>query len=452
MKIGLKKISVAMSIIVTTALFSGCGGTSSNNTNTTTLSQNFSPTKVDRAWYEDVNTDDSNAKISFSIGEKIINLTVTNIDGINFRHNQFFINTDNNKNTGNEALDGADYLIEDSHIFRSTRRDWSWEYMGELNNLQVSDDLHSVEITINRELITQLANQISIINFQRDTNWKPLMVTQATIDLQENNNNNQLTRDDIFSAIQRAHNENRLSSIEYNGNTLRDIIFSQFGNQALLDFDPDQEGLVHDWLAYDARDDSFQYVGGSNERNNYIRSMTFESRNIISYEFSNKELGVPTPLIYYKYQYNFDTKTRTLAQEVLTHSVATIEDTEMLAAYYLDDYDDIVPTHIQIFINSDANTQTGYAGYHGADFMIEDGNLYRSTGRDWSWQYVKELKYSLSDAAKGYGYGIAIIEYDKGDLGELKSNNFKNIVQYTSVTLDENWNHLKTTETGRVDN
>jgi hypothetical protein len=41
-----------------------------------------------------------------------------------------------------------------------------------------------------------------------------------------------------------------------------------------------------------------------------------------------------------------------------------------------------------VFIDSDANTATGYRVPEvslGADYMVEDGTLYRSTGTKWGW-------------------------------------------------------------------
>lgn len=49
-------------------------------------------------------------------------------------------------------------------------------------------------------------------------------------------------------------------------------------------------------------------------------------------------------------------------------------------------------TDYQIFINSDNNTGTGYQDSQfsgsGADYMIENGTLYASTGSGWSWSFV----------------------------------------------------------------
>ena len=181
MKKSLKTLTIAISIVATTALLTGCGNSNIRGVNQTNISQeNFTPTKVNKSWYDGYNSDESNANISFFIDDSMVHLSITNIDSKNFANNQFFINSDDNTNTGNVALDGADYLIENSHIFRSTGRNWSWSYVGEVDALKISNDHKSVEVIFNKSSLGQLANQMTVISFQRDANWKTLQVTEVT--------------------------------------------------------------------------------------------------------------------------------------------------------------------------------------------------------------------------------------------------------------------------------
>jgi len=301
MKKGLKNISVAISIVATTALLLGCGGTNSSESITTISQNSFTPTKIDRAWYDGVNSDDSNADISLVLEEPNTYLSIRNLDANNFTNNQFFINSDGDTYTGNEVFDGADYLIENTHIFRSTGRGWSWKYVGEVDSLNRSDDHRSVEVEFINDYIANVGSYTTVISIQRDANWKTLQVTKKTI-----------YPDRIYSNIR--------------------------SNDIVVSFDKEFLGAI---------------------------------------------------------EYN----------------------------------------HVQMFINSDRNIDTGYARYDGADYLIEDGKLYKSTGRGWSWQYIKELKhYRGFDTANSIIFHV--VEYQKGDFGDENIESSHMI----AVANDENWN------------
>jgi len=382
MKKGLKNISIAISIVATTALFSGCGGTNSSENLTTTSKNSFNPTKIDREWYHGVNSDDSNSNISFEIDNSTIKISISDISAGEFRHNQFFINTDNNTSSGYEGTGGADYLIEDSHIFKSTGRGWSWNYVGEVDNIQISDDLNSVEVTLNKNILDQLTNQISIISFQVDANWLPIKVTQKSIDLQDNNQNNRLTREEAIKIVQ-------------------DILKDQYDYRFNKDSVKVIDNNTISYIAYNI------YNEKATTYSNHIYKISENSDQILGYiAIANRAILTDTKINCYSSSGSFE--------------------------------------HSQVFINSDANPQTGYAKYHGADYLIEDGHLYRSTGRGWSWQYIKDLDY------KSDYYGMTV-HYQQGDLGELKSNNFMNVVQYNIILNDKNWNSTKNFYTGPVD-
>ncbi|MGV6828553.1 MAG: fibronectin type III domain-containing protein [Flavobacteriales bacterium] len=84
------------------------------------------------------------------------------------------------------------------------------------------------------------------------------------------------------------------------------------------------------------------------------------------------------------------TATATETNQQIT-SLKIFDDSTKL--YFLLEGTDIKP-HTQIFINSDNNNSTGYNApdwtNSGADFMIEDNELYQSTanGSGWNWNYI----------------------------------------------------------------
>lgn len=64
-----------------------------------------------------------------------------------------------------------------------------------------------------------------------------------------------------------------------------------------------------------------------------------------------------------------------------------------------------------VFIDTDATTATGYqvpdVGL-GADYMVEDGTLYRSTGTDWGWSAVRGTSPLVSHAGGLYRWQVPL--------------------------------------------
>jgi hypothetical protein len=71
------------------------------------------------------------------------------------------------------------------------------------------------------------------------------------------------------------------------------------------------------------------------------------------------------------------------------------------------------PTWVRVFIDTDRNAATGYAGYAiGSSFMVENGNLYRYSGSNggWGWTFVKAVTSTVSN-------GVANVAVLRADLG-----------------------------------
>ncbi|NBD22308.1 DUF4832 domain-containing protein [Paenibacillus sp. T1] len=61
-----------------------------------------------------------------------------------------------------------------------------------------------------------------------------------------------------------------------------------------------------------------------------------------------------------------------------------------------------------IFINSDNDPDTGYLGWEfkrtGADYLIQNGKLFRSTGPGWTWEEIGPADWKVSDTADASGF------------------------------------------------
>ncbi|GAA1670019.1 hypothetical protein GCM10009745_10600 [Kribbella yunnanensis] len=88
------------------------------------------------------------------------------------------------------------------------------------------------------------------------------------------------------------------------------------------------------------------------------------------------------------------------------------------------------PTYQRVYVDTDRNTGTGYAqGTVGADYLLENGNLYRSTGTGWSWALVKAVTFSATG-------GVARWTVDRADLGESASPNDSDLIFQVEAPME----------------
>ncbi|WP_207907328.1 hypothetical protein, partial [Paucimonas lemoignei] len=87
------------------------------------------------------------------------------------------------------------------------------------------------------------------------------------------------------------------------------------------------------------------------------------------------------------------------------------------------------PSWVRVFVDTDQNANTGYRSYNiGSSFLIENGNLYRYTGRNgaWGWTLVKKVSSTTSN-------GVAKVTVSKADLGS--PNALDAVTQTSSPTI-----------------
>ncbi len=207
-------------------------------------------------------------------------------------HTQVFINSDNNTNTGYHApswsSSGADYMIENNELYKSTGNNagWNWSYLGTAG-IQHAKNSNVVEIGIEKTKINP-SSTITIGASDLNSNW--------TI----------------------------TSKIPSSGG-LPSFIFSATSITV--------DGSASDWAG--------------------ISSIATESGQHL---------------------------TSMKVTDDATHLYILLQGTS-------------ISTNTEIFINSDNNTNTGHQSAtwssSGADYMIENNELYKSTSNNanWSWQY-----------------------------------------------------------------
>jgi hypothetical protein len=175
------------------------------------------PHKIDRAefavdeqieqWYKYVSisssydrSDENNHKLIFDIlFEKGISP--------NAKHFQVYIDTDYNATTGwsygqgDAATIGADYMIEDSNLFRSTSNtEWTWEYVAKFDyqTIQEKNDIFKIK------LVGKSSQVMSITNIKQ---IKRMNISIEPVDGNWQDTNNFITSQDIKMNILYGQND-----------------------------------------------------------------------------------------------------------------------------------------------------------------------------------------------------------------------------------------------------
>jgi len=170
------------SVLLSSMLLTGCGGTvqTDNAVNANTMQ----PHQVISRTTANENNDDSIVSNDYADNwQEYVSMTSTydrshnNTDNFSLNikcekgissdvaHFQIFVDTDNNKATGLSigegayAIEGADYMIEDGTLYKSSSNtDWQWEYVNELTyqTQEEANNAYSIRISSSAEEITSI--------------------------------------------------------------------------------------------------------------------------------------------------------------------------------------------------------------------------------------------------------------------------------------------------------
>ncbi len=213
---------------------------------------------------------------------------------LQFTHNsnaeniQFFLDIDNNAQTGNSDEGGADYMVENGVLYQSVKpNEWSWKEIGAVESVIETGKSDTIGIKLEKlknKSIVFKANAQAL-----DQNWIPVVMSPAD------------------------------------------------GTKSV-----------------------------------YSKKVNINWETISAYSASNKA----------------ELKLFTTKENLYMHLEA-----------------DKFPAHIQIYIDSDLKMKTGYKNdswnNFGADYLVEDGYLYRYTGKgDWGWEEIDVISKSRSKGEK----------------------------------------------------
>ncbi len=319
-------------------LLSGCGG-SSKSTHKTDAHEgknNFL-----RANWEEVNKpgESSLGVLTKSLDNNLVEINLVKGNSVG-EHIQFFIDSDYNEATGysNDWVDGADYLIEDDRIYKSTSNGaaWNWERVGSATFSNSADKIYA----------------------------------QTTTDI-----------------IKNISSKFRVSAMSRSGETW-DIV-------SFILMKPIRRGLI----TIDASSD----------------------------DWVNIPVQAESPM----------------------GKLKTIDDDKNI--YFLIEQGNL-GQHVQIYLNIDKDVNTGHSSYvldnkSGAEYMIEDDRLYKSTANDdsWSWQNIGNVKFAkdnnlveIAVLKESVNVTNAVTSISVGAIGwDSSFNNYVGSISMQNISLQD---------------
>ena len=169
----LKQAIYATSIIAGAMIMSGCSQ-DVGSSRVSDIDAHEGTIKIDRAVWEDVNRPGESSlgylRKSIDAGDLEISLDKGDTVG---QYIQFFIDSDHNEATGyhNDWVDGADYLIEEGRIYKSTADGdrWNWE---KISNATFTKNNTTIYAKTTDEIIQNLNPKFRVAAVSWDSNWQ----------------------------------------------------------------------------------------------------------------------------------------------------------------------------------------------------------------------------------------------------------------------------------------
>lgn len=366
--------------------------------------------------------------------DNFLNIRVNNVNTTELAHSQFYIDIDNNEKTGDKSTGGlwdnpgADYMLEDQFLYKSTADDdsWSWRFVTEIDESSIGDTHLTVQIPISD--LKGISPIIKVGFAQLDAQWN---VTNATP------KGSQMASYRLQNITVPPGSDKRQAIIKIIGSQsvkiLRDDYYTfnkivALGATAIDNIDGDISHLIKTHSA----DVNVSQIGTYPIHYRVTDSAGNTTEHARNIEIVSSLDDVPEITV------DGDLDDWNNISSIVRQGNSSIKLASDDEYIYIAITTDNELTHPQIFLNIDQNDNTGFRYYHsnwtGIDFIIEDGYLdkYQGDGDTWSWQY--------DSATINY-----VHEQGQSDIIEIsiKKSNLENLgsgIDIGFVNADENWN------------
>jgi hypothetical protein len=332
-----------------------------------------------RAENTQFNVEDTGENLAISIGY---------LDIASATHTQIFLNTDNNPSTGFGfngiawGAIGADYMIQNQYLYRSTSNTavWDWEPVSKLNSYVRTDS--QIEISLDKNLIGAACGTIKAGTVGRNESWGieamyPVATEMLSIPLAA-------CSEDVIRPTVKLIGDAEISITQGE-------VFNDPGASAIDDVDGDISELINiSGSVNTALTGVYTLVYTSTDSSGNVAISPIRKVTVVESEVAlppialngnwdnliNKQLifNVPGNLVSYAHQDQWSNNIYLELNQAYGDEAA----------------------HVQIYLDTDNDPNTGYqvwnsrspdAALTGAEYIIEDGRMtkYIGNGIDWNW-------------------------------------------------------------------
>ena len=317
-----------------------------------------------------------------------LSISISYTDIVSAAHTQIFLNTDNDTKTGfgfyRQAWGsiGADYMIQDEYLYKSLSNDaqWEWQPVAKITNYTHSSN--QIDMVISKSLIGNPCGSLLVGTMSRNESWGVESMHPIARELSQ-------------VSIASCMNDVLAPVVTLNGNAditvTQGTLFIDPGATAIDDIDGDISPLIQVEGSVDTG-----ILGSSTlvySATDATGNVGMSPRRIVNVV---EETAALPPVGLYD---SWDTLGNQQSLDVGSDSTLTLkghQDATTNDVYLQLKKSDAASTgHIQTYLDTDNDPSTGYQAWAsnstsaeaGAEYMIEDGLMfkYTGTGIDWSW-------------------------------------------------------------------
>ncbi len=417
--------TASLFLLFLSTLLMACGGGASD---TSALNNGVQPTQIAQSNWKNNNLRAKSGNSSLSVddlGDRL-KITITYPDIVTAENTQVFIDSDNSKQTGFNfdyeawGLIGADYIIENSTLFKSlsNNSDWNWdENVPQLDSF--SKTANVVEMVVSKSKLGKPCTTINVGVMGLNSSWDievmyPISNALATMSIQSCGGGSS----DTTKPVILLHGSNPMSVVKgtaFNdpGATASDNVDGNISSSIAVSGVVNTNKIGIYTLTYQVADSA----GNSASVNRVVKVINVPTSNGVSVDGNTQDWDALPSSAYTK-----------LTQTTSKTFFAT-EDVQKINVYLLMKWAQLSDNdNVQLYLDIDNDISTGYQFWDddldrvvsGAEYFIENGNLNKYTGvngYEWSWQYnAHPMEYVHNGSTLEMKFPSSVVTADKIDM------------------------------------